>query len=441
MRRARTTTKPEPRFRARGALADLTAAQRAALIERVSERDDLVRTQVAATIDLVRDRGDEALRALTRELDGVTLKTARVPKKLWKAALDELDSGARQALERMGDNLRRVHERALPMTWETEVERGVVVGRRVDALPRVGIYVPGGRAAYPSSLLMAAVPARVAGVEELVVCSPPGPNGLPSPIVLAAAAFAGVDELFAVGGAQAIAALAYGTKEIGRVNRIVGPGNAYVAEAKLQVAGAVGIDAPAGPSELLVLADESADPERVALELLAQAEHDPRACAVAVCTSAEVEAAVAEAIGRLLVDAEREAIIGEALAVNGALLTASIDDAIEFANEYAAEHVLLAAREPEAVFARLRSSGSVAWGDGSSVVFGDYLTGANHVLPTGGSARSFSGLSTSDFIRWTSYQRVSAEGAARLGDDTAVLAGAEGLPAHAAAARRAGGAQ
>lgn len=421
-----------------GALSSLSAAQRRELIAREAPDDDIVKTQVAATIDVVRDQGDSAVVALTRELDGVALKKLRIPKKACDAALAALDPDLRASLERMAANLRRVHAQALPIAWEIEVEPGVTVGRRPDPLGRVGIYAPGGRASYASSLMMAAVPARVAGVSELVVCSPPGPHGSPSDVVLAAAALAGVDEVYAVGGAQAVAAMAYGTREIARVDRIVGPGNAYVAEAKLQVAGRVGIDAPAGPSEVLVIADDEADPERVAGELMAQAEHDPRACVVAVCVgdiAEEVEAALA----RMLAAARQEPIIGEALATRGAVLSAdSLDDAIAFANEYAAEHVLLAVRDSATLISRIRNAGTVVAGEGASVVFGDYLTGANHVLPTGGSARSFSGLSTTDFMRWTSWQRVTADAATRLRDETVRLALAEGLDQHAQAAIRAG---
>ena len=424
-------------FRFQGPLAALTAEQLSELIERGITDDDIVRTQVAATIDLVREQGDAALVALTRELDNVTLKKLRVPQKACDSALAKLDPALRAAMERMIVNLRRVHAESLPRAWEVETEPGITVGRRPDPLARVGIYAPGGRAAYPSSLLMAAIPASVAGVSELVVCSPPGPDGRPADVVLAAAALAEVDEVYAVGGAQAIAAMAYGTDEIRAVNRVVGPGNTWVAEAKLQVAGRVGIDAPAGPSELLVILDESAAVERVAAELLAQAEHDPRACAVALCLGDTAEAVI-DACARLLAGSGREPIVGEALATRGAVLSVdSLAEAIVFANEYAAEHVLLAVRIPETTLEQLRNAGSVMLGAGASVVFSDYLTGANHVLPTGGAARSFSGLSTTDFIRWTSYQRVTSDAAVRLKADAVLLATAEGLEQHALAAMRA----
>jgi histidinol dehydrogenase len=292
---------------------------------------------------------------------------------------------------------------------------------------------------------MGTVPAHVAGVGEIVLCSPPErASGRPSPVVLAAAALAGADRVFALGGAGAIAAMAYGTETVPRVDRIVGPGNAYVAEAKLQVASVVAIDAPAGPSELLVLCDETADPTSVARELLAQAEHDPLAAVVAVTTSESKAQAIGEAIAELLPSQPRGEIVAAALAGQGAIVwSGSLDDAIEFANAYAAEHLQLVVAEPDAVFARLRNAGTVFVGSSASVAFGDYMTGANHVLPTGGLARSYSGLSTLDFVRWTTYQRVSPAAAARLADDVGLFADAERLPGHAAAARawRTGGAR
>jgi histidinol dehydrogenase len=274
-------------------------------------------------------------------------------------------------------------------------------------------------------------------VEQVIVCSPPGSDGMPSSVVLAAAALANVDRVFAVGGAGAIAAMAFGTESMPRVDRIVGPGNAYVAEAKLQLSGAVAIDSPAGPSELLVIADHTVDPVTVARELLAQAEHDPRAAAVAVCMGNEIAEQVAAEITALLPSYERASIIREALASQGALLVAhTYDQALAFANEYAPEHLQLAIGEPELpmALARTRNAGTVFLGDTSSVAYGDYMTGANHVLPTGGLARSYSGLSTLEFFRWTTYQRVTSEAAARIAEDVARFAQAEGLDGHARAA-------
>jgi histidinol dehydrogenase len=283
---------------------------------------------------------------------------------------------------------------------------------------------------------MGVIPARVAGVKEIIVCAPPAPNGLPAAVTLAAAELSGADRVFAVGGAGAIAAMAYGTETIPRVDRIVGPGNAYVAQAKLLVANTVAIDAPAGPSELLAIVDDDANPVRIAVELLAQAEHDPDAAVVLLAVGETIADRVVAELERLLPVQSRRGIIEQALGDRGAVLTApTTKDALTFANEFAAEHLLLATRDAETLLGDVRSAGTVFVGEASSVAFGDYMTGANHVLPTGGLARSYSGLSTLDFVRWTTYQRVDRGAAARLAHDVAAFADAEQLPAHAAAAR------
>jgi histidinol dehydrogenase len=418
-----------------GALGALSSDDRRALFDRRIGASG-VQERTTDIIARVRREGDAALRALALELDAVALETLDVPRREWTRALDALEPALRRAMERAAANIERVHQALVPVAQEMETEPGVVVGRRPDPLQRVGVYAPGGAAAYPSSVLMGVVPARVAGVEEIVLCSPPGRTGRPSDVVLAAASLSGVSRVFALGGAGAIAAMAYGTESVPRVDRIVGPGNAYVAEAKLQVASVVAIDSPAGPSELLVLADESADPMLVARELLAQAEHDPLAAVVAVMTSARVAEAVRAALAELLPAQPRRGICAAALEGQGAVLWAdSLDDAISFANTYAPEHLLLVVRDLDTALARVRNAGTVFVGASASVAFGDYMTGANHVLPTGGLARSYSGLSTLDFVRWTTYQRVSPAAAARLASDVGAFADAEGLPGHAMAAR------
>jgi len=419
-------------------------AERRTLFDRATSIDPVTRDRTAAIVERVRRHGDDALCALARELDGVELAVLEVPRERQREALERLDPELRRALERAAANIEAAHRASVPRAVEVETQPGVVVGRRPDPLARVGVYAPGRRAAYPSSVLMGAVPARVAGVAEVILCSPPQADGLPSEVVLAAARLAGVDRVFAVGGAGAIAAMAYGTASIPRVDRIVGPGNAYVAEAKLQVSGTVAIDSPAGPTELLVIADESADPARIAREMLAQAEHDPRASVVAVVIGAGVAAHLVAALESALEAQVRLPIIIEALASRGGVLVAAdLDEAVRFANEYAPEHLLLALAAPDRALARIRNAGTVFLGESSSVVFGDYMTGANHVLPTGGLARSWSGLSVLDFVRWTTWQRISPAAAECLADDVGTVADAEGLPAHAAAARawRSGGAR
>ncbi|HEX8850910.1 MAG TPA: histidinol dehydrogenase [Gemmatimonadaceae bacterium] len=420
-----------------GRINALSADARRRLIERgAPDGDLLLRERVTAIVRRVRDEGDDALRALARELDGVELEALEVPRREWTRALDALGPGLRRAMARSAENIARAHRAFLPFAQEIETEPGIVVGRRPDPLGRVGVYAPGGRAAYPSSVLMGAVPARVAGVGEVVLCSPPQRDGSPAGVVLAAAALAEADRVFALGGAGAIAAMAFGTTSVPRVDRIVGPGNAYVAEAKLQVSGRVAIDSPAGPSELLAIADSSADPRLVARELVAQAEHDPDAFALAIAIGDECAIAIERELLVAIESAERREIVIAALATRGGVLAApDLASAVALANEIAAEHVLIVLEDADRALAALRGAGTVFVGASSSVAFGDYMTGANHVLPTGGLARCYSGLSTLDFIRWTTYQRVDERAAARLAGDVGVFADAEGLPGHAAAAR------
>ena len=424
------------RMRFRGPVHALSDADRAQLLDRSPATDDMVRTTSEAIIDVVRRDGDAALISLAREYDKVRLKSLEVPRDVWRDALRSLDPSLRAAMERAATNIRAVHAATVPQRVETAPEPGIVIGRRPDPLHRVGVYAPGGRAAYPSSVLMGVIPARVAGVAEVMICAPPTSKGQPEPATLAAAELSGADRVFAVGGAGAIAAMAYGTASIPRVDRIVGPGNAYVAQAKLLVSNVVGIDAPAGPSELLIVADDSADPTHLAAEMLAQAEHDPEAVVALVATDETLGSRVLDAIEKLLPVQGRRTIIERAFAERGAMLTVpSLRDALTFANLFAPEHLLLATRDADTLLGDVRSTGTVFVGETSSVTFGDYITGANHVLPTGGLARSYSGLSTADFVRWTTYQRVDRDAAARLAQDVAVFAEAEHLPAHAAAAR------
>lgn len=424
-------------FAVRGTIADLDESAQGILFQRSFSIDPLVRDSVTTILERVQRDGDVALKALARELDGVDLDELEVPREACARALDALDPALRRAMERASDNIARVHSAMPAIAIEIESEPGVVVGRRPDPLERAGVYAPGGRAAYPSSVLMGVIPARVAGVREIVLCSPPTrESGKPSNVVLAAAALTGVDRVFAVGGAGAIAAMAYKTETIPRVDKIVGPGNAYVAEAKLQVASVVGTDAPAGPSELLVIADATADPEVIAREMLAQAEHDVDACVVCIGIGEDITSEIERSLRARLKLQTRARIIESALAARGGLLTAeSLDAALRFAESYAPEHLLLAVDDPDALLPRVRNAGTVFLGASSSVTFGDYMTGANHVLPTGALARSYSGLSTSDFVRWTTYQRISPAAAARLAPDVATFAEAEGLSAHVDAAR------
>ena len=424
-------------FAVRGRLDALTRADEAALFDRATSSDPTVREGTARLLARVRAEGDAALLDFAREFDRVALPALEVPRARWRAALDATPPALRRALERSAANIRAVHEAFRPEARQVTTADGAIIGRRPDPLGRVGVYAPGGRATYPSSLLMGVIPARVAGVGEVIVCSPPNPDGEPSPVLLAAAELAGADRVFAVGGAGAVGAMAYGTATIPAVDRIVGPGNAWVAEAKVQVSSVVAIDSPAGPSELLVVADDSPSPTVVAREMLAQAEHDPVAAVVLVTPFPQWAAQVEAELNRLVDGEPRREVIRQAFANRGGIvIAASMDDAIAFANRWAAEHLLLAVRDLDAVLARLRNAGTIFVGETASVAFGDYMSGANHVLPTGGLARSYSGLSTLDFVRWTTWQRIGREAAAALADDVGTFADAERLPGHAAAARQ-----
>lgn len=424
---------------ARGALGDLDERTMELLLDREPRDDPGLAASVTGLVDDVRARGDEALRDMVERFDGARLDALEVPSARWDEALARLDPDVRAALERAAGNIRRFHEAQVPSELSLEVEEGVRVTRAWAPLDRVGVYAPGGTAAYPSSVLMGVVPARAAGVAEVVLCSPPEPTGLPPDAVLAAAAIAGADRVFALGGAGAVAALAYGTESVPRVDAIVGPGNRWVTEAKRQVAGHVVIDSPAGPSEVLVLADASSDPRLVALEILAQAEHDPDAACVLVSTSRRVAERALEELAGLVEGAPRAEIVRRALRRAGAALwTESLDEAIAFADRYAPEHLSVMTAGALADARRVRRAGTTFVGAAASVAFGDYMTGANHVLPTGGRARSFSGLSTQHFLRSFAIQEIDESGAASMADAVAALAEAEGLPGHAAAARARG---
>lgn len=416
-------------------LSDLTREEKRSLLDRSTSANADIRATTARILADVQRDGDAALRRLARDLDGVNMTALEVPQSRRAAALDRLEPTLRTSLERAVRNIESVQRASVPVSVETDPEPGITVGRRPDPLDRVGVYAPGGRACYPSSVLMGAVPARVAGVREVVLCSPPRADGLPHPVVLAAAELVGVDRVFAIGGAGAIGAMAYGTRTVPRVDRIVGPGNAYVAEAKLQVVGTVGIDAPAGPSELLIVADATADPRVVALEVMAQAEHDPRAVVVTIAIGEDVGERLLDAIVAAIPTQPRREIISESLCTRGAVLCADdIDEVVEFSNAFAPEHLLLAMSDARGVMGRFRNAGTIFVGQSSSVAFGDYMTGANHVLPTGGLARSYSGLSVLDFVRWTTYQIIDTDAASRMAEDVATFANTEELTAHAAAA-------
>jgi histidinol dehydrogenase len=382
----------------------------------------------------VRARGDEAVREYTLQFDGVSLGELRIGTGEVDLAYEQLDDETISALEQAADHIRRFAERQKQQLadFEYEIQPGVFVGQRVVSVERVGVYVPGGRYPLPSTVLMCAVPAAVAGVQEIALCSPPSHEGTVHPAILAAARIAGVDELYRIGGVPAIGAMAYGTGTLSPVDKVVGPGNRYVAQAERLVFGAVGIDFVAGPSEILVLADDSADPAFVAADLLAQAEHDPDAVSVLVTTSASLADAVNAEVEAQAAELSTGELIGQALRGNGVLVVAeSMDEAIEFANRKAPEHLQLLVARPEECIDKLRNYGTLFVGPYAAVALGDYSSGLNHTLPTNGAARYTGGLSVMDFLKVQTTLRVERDGLACIGPVARQLARTEGLAAHA----------
>jgi len=410
----------------------------AALTRYEAAQDDAVEATVRDIIAGVRARGDAALLELTRRFDGVAAASVaelEIPRAELDAALRSLPREQGDALAAAADRVRRYHERQRAESWQYLELDGTLLGQRIGAIDRVGLYVPGGKAAYPSSVLMNAIPAKVAGVGELVMVSPT-PKGERNALVLAAAALAGVDRVFAIGGAQAIAALAYGTKAIPRVDKIVGPGNVYVAAAKRRVFGQVGIDMIAGPSEILVIGDGSTSAEWIAMDLFSQAEHDELAQAILVSPDAAWLDAVEAAIAKLLPEMPRREVIEASLGSRGALIHArDLDEACAVANRIAPEHLELSVDKPEQWLGKLRHAGAIFLGRWSSEALGDYCAGPNHVLPTSGTARFSSPLGVYDFQKRSSLIGASREGAQTLGRIAATLADGEGLTAHARSAR------
>jgi histidinol dehydrogenase len=417
-------------------LSELTTGEKRALLDRRPRDEPELQEQVRRILEEVRAEGDEALKQMARAFDGVDLEALEVPREAWFDALKRTDPQLVEDLREAARNIRTFHEAQIPEDVEVQVRPGVTLGRRAVPLPSVGVYAPGGRAAYPSSVLMGVVPAVAAGVTAIIVCSPPGPGGTPPDEVMAACALGGATRLFALGGAGAVGAMAYGTTTVPRVDAIVGPGNRYVTEAKRQLAGELVIDSPAGPSEVLVVADETADPRLCALELVCQAEHDPEAAVALVTTSPETAERVRQALGEVAEKTPRREIVKAALEGQGALLLARDHaEALAFARAYAAEHLALFTANPRSDMGKVPTAGTVFLGEAAAVAFGDYLTGANHVLPTGGLARSFSSLSTLHFLRMYTWQAISPEAAAAMSPSVQRLAEAEGLFAHAEAAR------
>ena len=402
------------------------------LKQRSGEIDRSVTAAVTEILDQVRLYGDTAVREYTMKFDGSVPENAEVPKEALDSALETCDQKFVYALYRAADNIRDFHARQKQQSWLEPGADGVILGQRIRALHRVGIYVPGGTAAYPSSVLMNAIPAKIAGVKEIIMVTPPQKDGNPNPDILAAAKIAGVDRVFLMGGAQAVAALAYGTETVPKVDKIVGPGNIYVATAKKLLYGTVDIDMIAGPSEILVVADETANPKFLAADLMSQAEHDKMASAILLTTSTTVANKTVEELERQMQTLSRREIIEQSLTDFGAIIVCnSIDEAVDFANELAPEHLEMAVQNPLEYIGRIDNAGSVFLGQYSPEPLGDYFAGPNHVLPTSGTARFFSPLSVDSFIKKSSFIYYTQDALSKAKDDIIKLAETEGLTAHA----------
>ncbi len=409
-------------------------------LERVLSRTAASSPEVDAAVrDIlsdVRTRGDAALFDLTERFDGVRPDALRVPIDVMERALSELDEDLRAILEVAAANVRRFHARQVEQSWFADEPDGVILGQRIVPMERAGLYVPGGTAFYPSSLIMNAIPAQTAGVASIAVVSPPQPDGLPHPTVMATARLLGLDEVYAVGGAQAIGALAFGTESVARADVIVGPGNVYVSTAKKQVYGQVAIDSVAGPSEIVVIADSGADATHVAADLLSQAEHDTRASAILLTPSQSLAERVQAEVERLAALLARRDQIAPALRdYSAAVVTGTMEEAIALSNRLAPEHLEILTANPWEILPRIRHAGAIFLGDASSEPVGDYFAGPNHVLPTGGTARFASALGVHDFVRRQSVIAYSAERLAKTGPQIVRFAQAEGLDAHALAIR------
>ena len=402
------------------------------LMARAGEKDRKVDAIVADILENVRQTGDAAVKAYTEKFDGKAPEKLEISREEIKELMKQCEPNFLEALERAAENIRDFHKRQKQQSWLDTKANGVILGQRVRGLARAGIYVPGGTAAYPSSVLMNAIPAKIAEVGEIIMVTPPGKNGMPNPDIMAAAYVAGVDRVFLVGGAQAVAALAYGTETIPKVDKIVGPGNIFVATAKKHLYGTVDIDMIAGPSEILIVADETADPEFLAADLMSQAEHDVMASAILLTTSKEIAEQTIQAIYRQVETLERREIIEKSLDDFGAVIVCeTMDEAVEFANDLAPEHLELCAKNPLEYIGRLDNCGSLFLGNYAPEPLGDYYAGPNHVLPTSGTARFFSPLSVDSFVKKSSFIYYTEDALRDAHDDIVKLAETEGLTAHA----------
>lgn len=407
------------------------------LISRAAESDSDIDASVRATIEYVRTQGDKAVLDLESRYDNIvftSVEALKVSDKEIAEATASVSPELKAAIAQAYSNIRKFHSAQMPQTVKVETSPGVVCYQKAVPLRRVGLYIPGGRAPLFSTVLMLAVPASVAGCPEIVLCTPPDKDGKANPVIVYAASVCGVRNIFKIGGAQAIAAMAYGTETLAKCDKIFGPGNRYVMKAKQMVGLSVAaIDMPAGPSEVMVLADGTADPEFVAVDFLSQSEHGPDSQSILVCTSEAIAKSVVDAVARQTARLSRGSIIAKALDHSRMVVLTSREDIIDFANEYAPEHLIISMRDPRSVADKVVAAGSIFIGNYSPESAGDYASGTNHTLPTSGWARSFSGLNLDAFMRKMTIQEISREGLSGLGDTIRTMALAEGLDAHAAA--------
>lgn len=402
------------------------------LFKRSNLDSESVMDTVKKILTDVKENGDSSLRDYTERFDKVDLDIIRVEDDVINNSISNIDGKLLDALKKAADNIGKFHKAQIPDEWMVEVDEGVMAGQIIRPVETVGCYIPGGRAVYPSTILMTVIPAKIAGVSRIICCTPPQPDGSIMDVVLAAAKVAGATEIYKVGGAQAIAAMAFGTESIPKVDKIVGPGNIFVTAAKKLVYGNVDIDFPAGPSEVLIIADESANTDYIAIDMMAQAEHDPNASCVLVTTSETIALKVDQKIDEQLDQMKRSEIIAESFERYGLIVIAdSIDEAVTFSNKYAPEHLIIMTEEPEEILKNISNAGSIFLGNLTPVSAGDYGSGTNHVLPTSGCARMYSGLSAESFIKKPTVQKLSDKGVINLKDMVTTLAEYEGLYAHA----------
>ena len=418
-------------------LSDVTDAEMEKLLCRGGELADVNET-VSSILDDVREEGDSALIRYTEQFDGAKLKIANieVTKEEIDEAVSKLDEELLRHLEIAAKNIRTFHTAQMPQSmWFIEIAPGIELGQKVTPLGSVGAYIPGGRASYPSTVLMTVIPAKVAGVKNIVMCTPPQPDGSVNPLTLAAARVTGVDHVYKIGGVQAIGAMAYGSETVMGVDKIVGPGNVYVTAAKMQVRGKAEIDFPAGPSEVLIIADDSADAKMVASDIIAQAEHDPNAVSVLITTSDSLAEEVFGEVARQADNTKRREIVNGSLKNAALLVAGSMNVCIDFANEFGAEHLEIMVNDADPVLDRIDNAGSIFVGNYAPVSAGDYASGTNHVLPTAGYTKVYSGLNINHFIKYSSIQKIDKDGLNSIKDTIIALAEEEGLAAHADAVR------